>query len=171
MVKKTQSRKAQIQKKIAEVNKIVTKLEGEVEKALKKLRSKGEVSSAALRKSLDELIERVNAYGLYQKANEKKSEVIDELRKLSDDLVLRVGSMDWFSQKRWLSDVKTLAVGVIQKIESFDVLDQAKDKVAEVRQGLFEALDIATLDQVRAMQSKITQLEKKLQKTRIKKAA
>lgn len=148
--------------RIAVINKVLGKLEKEVEKALNKFVKQGEKSSHILKKNFDEILDKISSSDLYSKANEKKDELVQDIRKVADEVVAKVKNFDVRAAKTFLKEARANIDEMVVKIQSADFVEKAKDKVISTRDQVLSALNIPSQRAINDLQTKVTKLEKKI---------
>lgn len=150
------------QDRLNKVNKVLAKLEVELEKALNKFMKSGEASSKIIRKNFDEVLDRLASSDLLSLATEKKQEISKELRKLTDDVISKLKTLDLQVAGSILKEIRGNVDQVLNKIESTGVLEIARDKAVNTRKQVLNILSIPSKDDVTELSRKISHLEKKI---------
>ncbi|MBX7148903.1 hypothetical protein K1X76_07425 [bacterium] len=156
--------------RLTQVNKVLEKLEGEVEKAVERLMKRGEKSSKVIRKNLDEVLNKLGGLDIYSKASEKKDELTAELKTLADDVVAKLKKFDLKAANTVLKEVRGNIDQIIDKLQDSNIVEFAKDKALSTKKQVLQVLSIPSQEEVDALNRKVVNLEKKL-KTITKKAA
>lgn len=148
--------------RLAQVNRVIEKLEGEVEKAVSKLMKRSEKSSQLLKKNFDEIIEKISSSDLYSKATAKKDELQKEIRNLADDLVSKIKKFDLSVANPLLKEIRGNFDQIVEKLQKTDLVHVAKDKVLTTRDQMLNVLSIPSQREVSELSKKVTTLEKKV---------
>ncbi|MBI4412190.1 MAG: hypothetical protein HY541_06880 [Deltaproteobacteria bacterium] len=148
--------------RLAQVNRVIEKLESEVEKAVARLMKRSEKSSLVLKKNFDEIIEKISSSDLYSKATAKKEELQKEIRHLADDVVSKIKSFDFRVANPLLSEIRGNLDQIVEKLQKTDLVSVAKDKVIDTRDHMLNVLSIPSQKEVSELSKKVVSLEKKL---------
>lgn len=155
-----------LKSRLAKVNKVINRLEGEVEKAVGKFVRRGEKSSKVIKKNLDEILDRISTSDLYSRATEKK----EELRSLADDVINKLKGFDIKKANTLLKDIRGSINEIVEKVQESNLIELAKGKAVNTRKQVLSALNIPSQDDVDKISRKVVSLEKKI-KTLSRKAA
>lgn len=164
--KKKTGTNAFLKSRLAKVNKVINKLEGEVEKAVGKFVRRGEKSSKVIKKNFDEILDRISTSDLYSRATEKT----EELRSLADDVINKLKGFDIKKANSLLKDIRGNIDDIVERIQETDLVELAKDKAVSTRKQVLNVLSIPSQDDVNKISRKVVGLEKKI-KTLSRKAA
>lgn len=148
--------------RIAAINKVLSKLETEIEKTLDRFMKRGEESSKVIKKNFDEIIDRISASDLYSKASEKTEALTKELRRVTDDIVNKLKKLDFGAANSFIKEAKDNLEKVYNKIQDIEIVELAKDKAISTRDNVLHALKIPTQDEIGELTKKVSSLEKKL---------
>lgn len=152
--------------RLDKVNKILNRLEGEVESLFKRLVRQGERSSRDLRRNFDDIISKLRKSDFYAMAQEKTGDFEREVRKLADDVVEKVKGLEFgpngFSTKRLVKDARKSFDHFVLKIEKSDIYSKAKTTAENTRAGILSLLSIPSQSEVEKLEKKIVSLEKRL---------
>jgi len=151
-----------VKTKLTQVNKILEKLELEVQKTLKKFRKNSEKSSKLLRENFDEIIERIGVADFYTIASEKTEEIRFELKRLTDDIVDRVKGFDLSTASPLTSEIRSSFEQVIDKVQSLEWVEIAKDTAVNTRKQFLNVFSLPSRDDVAQLNRKVIYLEKKV---------
>jgi len=157
--------------RLTKVNKVLGKLEGEVEKALNTFMKKSEKSSRIIRKNVDEIFDKIATSDIYSKANEKGEELIKEAKKIADDIVDRLKKIDLRFAKPMIKEARANLDEIVDRIQKAGVVDIAKEAAINTRNGVLKVLNLPTHSEVVSLNQKVARLEKKLKALNITKAA
>lgn len=144
------------------INKVIERLESEVEKTLGSFVQKGEESSRVLKKNFDEILEKISTTELYTMASEKTEGLQKEVRKLADEVVARLKNFDLRVASSIFSDVRVNVEQMIEKIQAAGILETAKAKANDTKNQVLHALNIPSLEEVSRLDRKLTSLERKI---------
>ncbi|MBL7685019.1 MAG: hypothetical protein JNK65_03170, partial [Deltaproteobacteria bacterium] len=164
--KKVPQTKAFVKGRLDKINKVLNRVEEEVEGVFKRLVRQGERSSRELRKNFDDVLKRVKKFNLYSKAQEKTEDLEREIRKLADDIVSRVKGLEispsGFTAKKLIREAKGGFENLVNVVESSDFVSTAIAKAHETRSTLLSLLKIPSQTDVEKLERKIHNLEKRL---------
>lgn len=149
-------------KRIDQINKIITKLETEVEKAVSKFVKRGEKSSQIIRRSFDEIFDRISSTQLYSRASEKTEEFTKEIRRLADEVVGKVKSFDLKTANHLFSDVRSNVDQIVEKLQGIGFIELAKDKAVLTKNQVLHVLNIPSQEEVDKIARKVISLERKI---------
>lgn len=166
----TQQQSRFFRQRLGKINKVIGKLEGEVEKAVERFMKQGEKSSRVLRKNFDDILGRIGASDIYSKATEKTEELTREARRLADEIVAKVKNFDLKKANTVLAEIRANIDEIVEKIQSNGFVEIAKDKAINTGKQVLTLLKIPSQDEVNQLSRKVTSLEKKI-KTLTKQAA
>lgn len=155
-----------ITQKFEEINRVVNRLESEVEVLFKKIVKKGERSSRELRRSFDDLISWAKSGDLLSRASEKRDDVEREMRRLAEDVINTVKEIELIPGRVNLSGVfqearKNLG-NLVEQIGDNDLVQKAKLTLGQTKKEILSLLSIPTQDEVVKLEKKIVSLEKRL---------
>lgn len=148
--------------KFSQVNRVLTKLEAELEKALGQIKKQSDKSSKALKKNLDEIIDKLGASDIYSKASEKTEGLTKEVRRLADEVVAKVKKIDLTRTSDVLKDVRGNLDQLVQKLSQAELVEHAKEKAASTRNQVLHILNVPTKTEVDSLTKKVGNLEKKI---------
>lgn len=161
MARKTNQKKF-FERRFQKINEIITRLEGEVERAVGQFLKRSEKSSQVLRKNFDEIIDRLGATEIYSRASERTEDLTKELRRVADDVVARVKNFDLKSANGLLEEVRGNLNQVVEKFQTLELLDLVRERAITTRNQVFNVLRIPTQEEVRELNRKLQSLEKKV---------
>lgn len=155
-----------IAQKFEDINRVVNRLESEVEVLFKKIVKKGERSGRELRRSFDDLLSWVKSGDLVSLATEKRGDVEREVRRLAEEVMGSVKEIELLSRKVKLTGVfqkvrKNLG-NIVEQIGDNDLVQKAKTTLGQTKKELLGVLSIPTQDEVVKLEKKIVSLEKRL---------
>lgn len=152
--------------RLDKVNKILTRLEGEVESLFKRLVRQGERSSRELRRNFDDIISKLRKSDFYAMAQEKTGDFEREVRKLADEVVEKVKGIEFgpsgLSTKRLVKDARKNFDTLVSKIVKSEIFSKAKATAENTRAGILSFLSIPSQSEVEKLEKKIVSLEKRL---------
>ncbi len=155
-----------ISQKINQINKIIGRLEGDVESLLKRIVHQGITSRRELRKNFDDLFARVRKGDWKTIATETREDVEREIRRLGEEAIQAVRNLELLPQRtKFLEifrDVRRNVEGVVAKLTENNLVYQAKATVDHTRKELLGILSIPTQEEVEKLERKIVSLEKRL---------
>ncbi len=155
-----------IKDQINRINQIFNRLETEVETVLKRLIKQGEKSGKELKQNFDEVLKKVKKTDLYAKAQERTGDLEREIRKLADDVVTKVSSLEispnGFNAKKLLKEGRRSLDTFVETLEKSEMLSKAKSKAENTKNGLLSILSIPTQHEVGKLEKRIIGLEKKI---------
>lgn len=155
-----------IAQKFEDINRVVNRLESEVEVLFKKIVKKGERSGRELRRSFDDLLAWVKSGDLVSLASEKREDVEREVRRLAEEVISSVKEVELLSRKVNLGGVfkqvrKNLG-NIVEQIGDNDLVQKARVTLGQTKKELLGILSIPTQDEVVKLEKKIVSLEKRL---------
>ncbi len=149
------------------INNILSRLEKEAEGLFKRLVRQGEKSSRDIRKNFDDIFKKVRKTDLYAKAQEKTEDIEKEVRRLADDIVSRVKSLElghgFFNTKKIFRDIRKNFEALVARFEKGNFFSQAREKAENTRNEILSFLSIPSQDEVERLEKKIVSLEKRIQ--------
>lgn len=148
--------------RIDQINKIITKFEGELEKAVSKFVKRGEKSSQVIKRNFDEIFEKISSTQLYSRASEKTEELTKELRRLADDVVGKLKSIDFKTANTLFKDVRNNVDQIVEKLQGIGFVELAKDKAVSTKNQVLHVLSIPSQQEVDKISRKVISLEKKI---------
>lgn len=169
--KKTKQTNDFLKERLAQINKVIEKLEGEVEKAVNRFMRRGEKSSKVIKKNFDEVLERISNSDLYYKATEKTEELTKEVRRLADDVIDKLKGFDIKVANTLLKDIRGNVDEIVEKIQDTGLVEFAKDKAVTTRKQVLNVLNIPSQEEVSKISRKVVSIEKKLKTLSRRRAA
>ncbi len=151
-----------LKNRLTKINKVLGKLETEVEKTVSRFMKRGEKSSLVLKKQLDEVVEKISQSDIYSRANEKGEDLLREVRRLADDVISKLKNFDLTVAKPVLKDLRGNVEELFDKIQKAGFVEKAKDKVADTRDQLLTVLHIPSQKDVTQLAQKVSRLEKRI---------
>jgi hypothetical protein len=158
MTAKKKNNQKFFQERIAKINKVLGKLETEVEKIVRR----GEQSSKVLRKNFEEIVEKIGASDFYSLASEKTGELGKEVRRLADDVLDKVKNIDFSVANNVIKELRGNFDQFVEKVQASDFVEIAKDKALNTRKRFLTVLSIPSREDIKALNKKVSTLEKKL---------
>jgi hypothetical protein len=148
------------------INNLWQNVEGELDKAFKTARHQGKKSTATLLKTVDDLVNNINATEIRRRAAATGSELKREFKKISNGVMSQIKTVETALEDGALNDVvdkiKNNLSATVDKISDMEVLEYAKVRMQDTREQVFSALQIPSHDDVAALTRKLATLEKKL---------
>src|SRR3989338_636927 len=163
MVAKNQNHKKFLKNRFNQINKAIGKFETEVEKAVNKFMKRGEESSRIIRKNLEEILEKISASEVYSKASEKTEVITKEVRKIADDVLLKLKKFDFGKANGVLKEVREGIDQIVEKVQHLEIVEIAREKAVDTRKQVLNVLRIPSKDEVESLSRKIKGLEKKIE--------
>ncbi|HKY64409.1 MAG TPA: hypothetical protein VJR29_13440 [bacterium] len=158
--------KKKITERIENINRVVNRLEGEVEVLFKKIVKKGERSRRELRRSFDDLFAWVKKGDLVALATEKRDDVERELRRLAEDVIQSVKEIELVPGKvnfaEIFDDARKNLGHLVENLGDNDLVQRAKQTLNQTKKELLSLLSIPTQEEVVKLEKKIVSLEKRL---------
>ncbi|MFO1463448.1 MAG: hypothetical protein U1F66_06695 [bacterium] len=158
--------KQTITQKFEDINRVVTRLESELEVLFKKIVKKGERSSKELRRSFDDMLAWVKSGELISLAAEKRDEVEREVKRLAEEVVASVKEIELIpgkvNVKGLFRDVRKNVEGIVEQLGESDLIQRAKQGLGQTKKEILGILSIPTQDEVVKLERKIVSLEKRL---------
>ncbi len=144
---------------------LLSKLEVETEKIVRRFIDKAEQSSRELKKGVSSLIEQVRNQGLAAIASEKK----EDLLRLVDDVISRAKEIQLLplgniSRDDIIREAKKNLDDLISRINSADILARARETAIHTKNQVLSILSIPTQTEVVKLSRKITSLEGRVNK-------
>jgi len=158
---KVEQAKQKIHEQLESVNRIVNRLEGEVEVLFKKIVKKGERSSRELRKNFDGLLS-----WLKSGASEKREDVEREVRRLAEDVIKSMKEVELIPSRVDFNgafrEVRKNFGNLVDHLSDNDFVHRAKLTLGQTKKELLAILSIPTQEEVVKLEKKIVSLEKRL---------
>lgn len=144
---------------------ILSKLELEAEKIVRRFIDKAEQSSRGLKKGISALIEQVRTEGLATVANEKK----EDLRRLAEDVITRAKEIQFlplgnFNRDEIIREAKKNLDDLISRFSSSEILARAKVTALNTKNQVLSILSIPSQSEVVKLSRKINTLESRVNK-------
>jgi polyhydroxyalkanoate synthesis regulator phasin len=144
---------------------LLSKLEVEAEKVVRRFIDKAEHSSRELKKGISALIEQVRTEGLATVASEKK----DDLIRLAEDVINRAKEIQFlplgsFNRDEIIREAKKNLDELISRINSSEILARAKVTAVNTKNQVLSILSIPSQSEVVKLSRKITSLESRVNK-------
>lgn len=164
--KKKVSKKASVFLKFDQINKVINRLEGEVESLVKKLVKQGERSRRELRKNFNDILAKIRSGKLLARASETREELEKEVRRLADEVIGTVKEVESLINSEKVSDIFQNArqgvVSVVEFISENGFVTQARETLINTRREFYSLLSIPTQTDVEKLEKKIVRLERRL---------
>ncbi len=162
--KRTQVPKA-APRKFEGLTDLLSKLEVETEKIVRRFIDKAEHSSRELKKGISALLDQVRSEGFASVATEKT----EELRKIAEDVISRAKEIQFipfgsFSRDEIIREAKKNLEELTAKLNSSDLLARAKATALNKKDQVLSILSIPTQSDVVKLSRKITNLEGRVNK-------
>lgn len=158
--------KKKIAARIDNVNRVVNRLENEVEGLFKKIVKKGERSRRELVKSFDDLFAWLKKGELVALATEKREDVEREIRRLAEDVIQSVKEIELLPTRvnfaEIFEDARKNVGHMVENLGDNDLIQRAKQTLNQTKKELLSLLSIPTQDEVVKLEKKIVSLEKRL---------
>lgn len=158
--------KQRIAAKVDQINRVIGRLENEVEGLVKKIVKSGERSRKELVKNFEDLLSRIGATDLVAFANETRDDVEREIRRLAEDIVDVVKEIEKIPGRLDLGgvfqDVRRSFGDIVSQLNDSGLIQRAKETVLKTRKEVLGLLSIPTHDEVVKLERKIVNLEKRL---------
>jgi len=163
---KVEQAKQKIHEQLESVNRIVNRLEGEVEVLFKKIVKKGERSSRELRKNFEGLLSWLKSGDLITLASEKREDVEREVRRLAEDVIKSMKEVELIPSRVDFSgafrEVRKNFGNLVDHLSDNDFVHRAKLTLGQTKKELLAILSIPTQEEVVKLEKKIVSLEKRL---------
>ena len=144
---------------------LLSKLEVEAEKVVRRFIEKAETSSRELKKGVSSFIEQVRVEGLATFASEKKEDLI----KIAEDVISRAKEIQLlplgtFNRDEIIREAKKNLDDLVDRVSSSDFLAKAKVRALHTKDHVLSILSIPTQTDVIKLTRKITTLEGRVNK-------
>src|SRR5579885_2802168 len=165
----TRRKRAQVSKaaagKFEGIADLLSKLEVEAEKVVRRLVEKAESSSRELKKGIATIIEQVRNEGLASVATEKT----DELRRLAEDVIARAkeiqfGNFGSFNRDEIVREAKRNLEDLVSRLNTSDLFAKARATALNTKDQVLSILSIPNQSEVVKLSRKITSLESRVNK-------
>ena len=146
---------------------ILNKVEIEAEKIAKRLIDRAEEASAELRNSIEDLVEKVRANGIYSIAADKKDDLEREVRRLAEEVVDRARDVELLpfnaaNRDRIISEAKRNLEDLRDRLNGSEWIARARVSASNTKDQVLSILSIPSQGELVKLQKKITNLEKRL---------
>lgn len=141
---------------------LLSKLEVEAERVVRRLIEKTEQSSRELKKSVSTLVGQVRSEGLATFASEKT----EDLLKLAEEVIGRAKEIQFtsFNRDDLIREAKKNIEDLVSRINSSDILARARVRALNTKDQVLSILSIPTQTEVVKLSRKITNLESRVNK-------
>lgn len=151
---------------LEQINKIISRFEGEVESLLKKFVKQGERSRKDLRKNFEVLVGKVRAEKLLALTREGREELEKEVRRLGEEVIGTLKEVESLIPhekfKGLFSEAREGLLNLVDVFVDNGFLVQARQTVLKTRKEILGLLSIPTQSEVEKLERKIVKLEKRL---------
>jgi len=158
--------KRQIAHRVGQINRVINRLESEVEGLVKKIVKQGERSRIELRKNFDDLLGKLNPSDLIAFASETRDDLEREVRRLAEEIVDAVKEIELLPHRlevgTLIKDMRRGVGDVVDQLNESGFVQLAKETVLKTRKGVLSLFSIPTQDEVVKLERKIVNLEKRL---------
>jgi len=152
--------------KFEDINRVVNRLESELEVLFKKIVKKGERSSKELRRSFDDLLSWVKAGDILSLAAETRDEVEREVKRLAEEVIHSVREIELIPNKvnfkGLVKDVRKNVGNIVDHLGDNDLVQKARLTLGQTKKEILGILSIPTQEEVVKLERKIVSLEKRL---------
>lgn len=159
---KTKPVETSLQSRLGKVNQIINKFEVEVEKAIQKVKEQSKKSSNTLAKIFDDLFENVGGTSFKNKAFEKRDELKQEIKRLSEELTHNIKNFEINFDYSLFMKIKENTQSLIHKLQESELLEYAKGKVSDTKNQVMHFFKIPSQVEIDDLNRKVSRLEKKL---------
>lgn len=154
-----------IPRKFEGITDLLSKLEVEAEKVVRRLVDKAEHSSRELKKGISSLIDQVRHDGIASVASEKT----DDLRRIAEDVLSRAreiqfGSLGSFNRDEIVREAKKNLGDLIDRLNTTEIFAKAKATALNTKDQVLSILSIPNQSEVVKLSRKITSLESRVSK-------
>jgi len=144
---------------------LLSKLEVEAEKVVRRLVEKAESSSRDLKKGIATLIDQVRSEGFASVATEKT----DELRRLAEDVISRAkdiqfGNLGSFNRDEIVREAKRNLEDLVSRLNTSELFAKARATALNTKDQVLSILSIPNQSEVVKLSRKITSLESRVNK-------
>jgi len=158
--------KRQIAHRIGQINRVINRLEDEVEGLVKKIVKQGERSRKELRKNFDDLLVKLNPSDLIAFASETRDDLEREVRRVAEEIVDAVKEVELLPHRlevgALIKDMRRGVGDIVDQLNESGLVQLAKETVLKTRKGVLSLFSIPTQDEVVKLERKIVNLEKRL---------
>jgi hypothetical protein len=153
-----------IPRKFEGIADLLSKLEMETEKVVRRLVDRAEHSSRELKKGIAAIIDQVRSEGLASVATGKT----EELRRLAEDVIARAKDVQFlphhFNRDDIVREAKKNLDELIDRLNACDLLAKAKATALNTKDQVLSILSIPNQSEVIKLSRKITSLESRVSK-------
>lgn len=141
---------------------LLSKLEMEAERVVRRLIEKTEQSSRELKNSVSTLVDQVRSEGLATFASEKTEDFL----KLAEEVIGRAKEIQFtsFNRDDLIREAKKNIEDLVSRINSSDILARARVRALNTKDQVLSILSIPTQTEVVKLSRKITNLESRVNK-------
>jgi polyhydroxyalkanoate synthesis regulator phasin len=148
------------------VNRVINRLEDEVESLVKRLVKQGERSRKDLKKNFDDILKKVRAGKIMARANETREEIEKDVRRVAEEVLGTVKDVESIINREKmagiLSNARDSMENLVEVLRENGLVLQAKQTVANTRREVLGFFSIPTQGDVEKLERKIVNLEKRL---------
>ncbi len=149
-----------------QVNQGMLRLEGELEALVKRVKQKSEHSRRDLQKNFHEVVKKLKAAGVLNRAKGTRQDLEKEIKRLVEEALSSVKDLENLVKTAKVRALfKNFRAGFQNAVESFSergVLLQAKKSVVGTRKELLGLLSIPSQEEFESLARKISNIEKRL---------
>jgi len=144
---------------------ILSKLEVEAEKVVRRLIERTEQASGDLKRSVSDLLDQIRNQGIYSVATEKS----EDLRGLVEEVVTRAKEIQFlplgtFNRDAIVREARKNIEDVVSKLRTSDIYARAKLTALNTKDQVLSILSIPNHQEVVKLHRKITSLESRVNK-------
>ncbi len=153
--------------KLDSLTDLINKIEVEAEKIAKRVIDRAEEATSELRNSVEDLLEKVRANGIYTVAADKKEDLEREIRRLAEDVVDRAKDVELIpfnaaNRDRIISEAKRNLEDLRDRINATEWIARARVSASNTKEQVLSILSIPSHGELVKLQKKISNLEKRL---------
>lgn len=141
---------------------LLSKLEVETEKVVRRLVEKAEQSSREIKKGIAAIIDQVRSEGFASVASDKT----EDLRRLAEDVIARAKEIQFghFNRDEIIREAKKNLDELIDRLNASELLARAKATALNTKDQVLSILSIPNQSEVVKLSRKITSLESRVNK-------
>jgi archaellum component FlaC len=141
---------------------LVTRLESEAEKLVRRIAEVAEKSSRDLRDNVSDLMEQIREEGITTVASQKGK----DLKKLAEQVIEKAREIQFGPVNRdsLIRETRKNIDELVGKVQASPLLQGAFDKARQTKTQVFSVLSIPSQEDVVRLQKKITHLEQRVNK-------
>lgn len=153
-----------IPRKFEGIADLLSKLEVETEKVVRRFVEKAEQSSRDIKKGISAIIDQVRSEGLASVASDKT----EDLRRIAEDVIARAREIQilpgHFSRDEIIREAKKNLDDLIDRLNASELLAKAKATALNTKDQVLSILSIPNQSEVVKLSRKITSLESRVNK-------